>query len=102
MEYLTFDMGVPIDLFQEDGTYIAACKPLDVASQGDTPEEARENCREALMMFISTCYVRGTLDQVLRDAGYVLSAQGDERRTSTKDVLPVPMTLVKDEQTRAA
>lgn len=36
---------------QEDGAYVALCPEYDVASQGDTPEEARANLVEALTLF---------------------------------------------------
>lgn len=32
--------------------YSAHCPELDVASQGDTPDEARANLREALQLFL--------------------------------------------------
>ena len=35
---------------EEDG-YVALCPELDIASEGDTVEEARENLREALELF---------------------------------------------------
>ncbi|MFM7739932.1 MAG: type II toxin-antitoxin system HicB family antitoxin [Planctomycetota bacterium] len=36
---------------RDDGGYVALCPELDVASQGDTIESARENLREALELF---------------------------------------------------
>ena len=39
---------------REDDGYVALCPELDVASQGDTIEEARENLREALELFFET------------------------------------------------
>ncbi|MFN9878764.1 MAG: type II toxin-antitoxin system HicB family antitoxin [Planctomycetota bacterium] len=36
---------------RENGGYVALCPELDVASQGDTIESARENLREALELF---------------------------------------------------
>lgn len=36
---------------REDGGYVALCPELDVASQGDTIESAKENLREALELF---------------------------------------------------
>lgn len=36
---------------REDGGYVALCPELDVASQGETIESARENLREALELF---------------------------------------------------
>jgi predicted RNase H-like HicB family nuclease len=36
---------------RENDGYVALCPELDVASQGDTIESARENLREALELF---------------------------------------------------
>jgi len=36
---------------QEDDGYVALCPELDIASQGDTIEAARDNLREALELF---------------------------------------------------
>lgn len=36
---------------RENGGYVALCPELDVASQGDSIESARENLREALELF---------------------------------------------------
>ena len=35
----------------EDGGYVSLCPELDIASQGDTVEEAQSNLREALELF---------------------------------------------------
>ncbi|HJZ44205.1 MAG TPA: type II toxin-antitoxin system HicB family antitoxin [Hyphomicrobiaceae bacterium] len=39
---------------REQEGYVALCPELDVASQGDTIEEARANLREALELFLET------------------------------------------------
>jgi predicted RNase H-like HicB family nuclease len=39
---------------KEDNGYVALCSELDVASQGDTIEEARKNLREAVELFLET------------------------------------------------
>jgi predicted RNase H-like HicB family nuclease len=39
---------------REGGGYVSLCPELDIASQGDTIEEARENLREALELFFET------------------------------------------------
>lgn len=39
---------------REGDGYVAQCPELDVASQGGTIEEARENLREALELFFET------------------------------------------------
>lgn len=37
---------------KEDETYVAVCPELDVASQGDTVEEAKNNLKEAIELFL--------------------------------------------------
>ncbi|MBU1853724.1 MAG: type II toxin-antitoxin system HicB family antitoxin [Candidatus Omnitrophica bacterium] len=39
---------------REDNGYVALCPEVDVASQGDSIEHARENLREALELFFET------------------------------------------------
>lgn len=36
---------------KEGGGYVALCPELDIASQGDTIEQARKNLQEALELF---------------------------------------------------
>ncbi len=39
---------------KEDDGYVALCPDVDVASQGDTIDEARNNLKEALELFFET------------------------------------------------
>ncbi|MEK6284511.1 MAG: type II toxin-antitoxin system HicB family antitoxin [Acidobacteriota bacterium] len=39
---------------REDDAYVALCPELDIASQGDTVEEARENVIEAIELFLES------------------------------------------------
>ena len=39
---------------REGNGYVSLCPELDIASQGGTIEEARENLREALELFFET------------------------------------------------
>ena len=39
---------------REGGGYVSLCPELDIASQGDTIEQARDNLREALELFFET------------------------------------------------
>ncbi len=41
-------------IYRENGGYVALCPELDVASQGDSVEEASANLREAVEVFIET------------------------------------------------
>mgnify|MGYP001268949113 CR=1 FL=1 len=39
---------------KEDTGYVSLCPELDIASQGDTVEGARDNLKEALELFFKT------------------------------------------------
>jgi predicted RNase H-like HicB family nuclease len=39
---------------REDDGYVSLCPELDIASQGDTVEEARNNLAEAVQLFFET------------------------------------------------
>jgi predicted RNase H-like HicB family nuclease len=47
---------------EEDGGYVSLCPELDIASQGDTVEEALRNLKEAVEMFLECA----PADEVLR------------------------------------
>jgi predicted RNase H-like HicB family nuclease len=58
-------------IWQEGEQFIAHAMPLDVASSGGSPDEARKALDEAVHLFLSTASEHGTLEQVLEDAGYL-------------------------------
>lgn len=41
-------------LEREDDMYVSLCPELDIASQGATVEEAKDNLREAVELFLET------------------------------------------------
>ncbi|MGD9562754.1 MAG: type II toxin-antitoxin system HicB family antitoxin [Pyrinomonadaceae bacterium] len=41
-------------IWREEDGYVSLCSELDVASQGETVEEARANLREAVELFFET------------------------------------------------
>ncbi len=47
---------------EEDGGYVSLCPELDIASQGDTVEDALRNLKEAVEMFLECA----PTDEVLR------------------------------------
>ncbi|MBI3035409.1 type II toxin-antitoxin system HicB family antitoxin [Candidatus Woesearchaeota archaeon] len=54
---------------QEDKGYSVICPELNVASQGETFEEAISNIKEAVELYIETAEELGTLDEVLEQLG---------------------------------
>jgi predicted RNase H-like HicB family nuclease len=55
---------------REDDGYVALCPELDIASQGDSIEEARTNLLEALELFLETASPE-EVEERLRDEVYV-------------------------------
>ena len=43
-------------IWRENDGYVSLCSELDIASQGDTVEDARTNLREALELFFETAH----------------------------------------------
>ncbi len=55
---------------REGNGYVSLCPELDVASQGDTIEQARENLQEALELFFE-CASPDEIKQRLHEEVYV-------------------------------
>ena len=58
-------------IWKEGKHYVAYNPELEVASQGKTLEEAKKMLKEAIGLFIETAKKFGTLNQVLRENGFV-------------------------------
>jgi predicted RNase H-like HicB family nuclease len=52
---------------REGDSYVALCPEVDVASQGDSVEEARRNLREALELFFEAANPSEIQDRVRSD-----------------------------------
>ncbi len=63
-------MGVRVDVREDEVGCISYCPALDVRSQGDTEQEALDNLSEALRLFILSYFERGRLERVLKDRGF--------------------------------
>jgi predicted RNase H-like HicB family nuclease len=59
---------------REGDGYVALCPELDIASQGDTVQEARENLREALELFFESASVE-EIQSRLREEVYVTQVE---------------------------
>ena len=57
-------------LEKEEAGYSALCPELDIASQGETIEEARKNLEEALILFMETASPQ-EIEQRLHEEVYV-------------------------------
>jgi len=59
---------------REGDGYVALCPELDVASQGDTVDEARKNLKEALELFFETASSE-KINARLHDEVYVTNVE---------------------------
>jgi predicted RNase H-like HicB family nuclease len=80
----------------EGDWYIAHCPPLDLTTQGKTLAEAKKNLIEASELFIVSCLERGTLDQALKELGFVpLKSKPTNIRNAFPIAIPVPFGFEK-------
>ncbi|MEA2559842.1 MAG: hypothetical protein QOH06_1346 [Acidobacteriota bacterium] len=57
-------MEYSVQIWKEDGQFIAHEMPLDVMSSGPTAEAAREALDEAVSLFLETAAEMGTLEEI--------------------------------------
>jgi predicted RNase H-like HicB family nuclease len=50
--------------------FLSWCPLVDVYSQGDSEQEAKDNLVDALSLFFISCIERNTLDDVLKECGF--------------------------------
>jgi predicted RNase H-like HicB family nuclease len=92
------EFRLPARIRKKGKWYVSSCPSLDVHSQGHTKEEARRNLVDALVFFLESCFERGTLEAVLREAGFAsaaapaaVKARASKREESV--TVPLPFTV---------
>ncbi|HEV2314358.1 MAG TPA: hypothetical protein VGR94_03560 [Candidatus Acidoferrales bacterium] len=83
---------------REGAWYVAHCPPLDITTQGRTATEARHNLREAAELFVISCIERGTLDQALKELGFVPAKRAVRHVPDNgfRMSIPVPLRFQKN------
>lgn len=94
-----FEFRLPYSVKKRRKWYVAVCQSLDVASQGPTKEKALDNLRDAVRGFLSDCFERGTLEEVLQEAGFVSARKPSARAhyPTGSQWLTVPIALLSRE-----
>jgi predicted RNase H-like HicB family nuclease len=83
MYYPSIDMkimknfNVTAIIWQEDDVDVSKCTELEVASVGDTPQEALENLKEAVELYLENAKALGILND------FAASLQSPNKFTST-------------------
>lgn len=65
-----------VAIFKEGESFVGLCPELNVSSFGDTIPEAKLAVKEAIEAFIEDCDARGTLNEILDEAGFVQDPTG--------------------------
>ena len=81
-------------IWQEGRKYIGFAPQLQVASCGKTKDEAQKKLVEALEGFIETARDMGTLEDILKEAGFVFEKKQNNKWTAPELVSLERMTLV--------
>ena len=91
------EFRLPARIRKRGKWYVSSCLSLDVHSQGHTKEEARQNLIDALVFFLESCFERGTLEEVLRQAGFVpaamVAARGRVAKRAESVTVPLPFAI---------
>ena len=96
---VTFRASFPISITKKQKHYVSCCPVLDVWSQGETKEEATENLRDALQLFLIDCYERGTLDKVLKDSGFTAARTPPKKEMpSSKNRIDIILPFIIDDR----
>ncbi len=64
------EIDYTVHIWKEGKQSVAHAMPLDVMSSGETPDAARAALDEAVRAFLMKARDVGTLEEVLREAGY--------------------------------
>jgi predicted RNase H-like HicB family nuclease len=105
---IVVELTLPANVHRNDGWWIATCPVLDVCSQGGSRDEAMVNLEDAVVFFVESCVERGTLFEVLREAGFErvseaeteppAADQEDGDRLSVR--VPLPFMVAKRSEPR--
>ena len=73
------------ELWREGNMYVSYCPELDVASCGETVDQARRNLQEVILINLEETKKMGTLDRFLEDAG--LHKEHDDILSARKELI---------------
>jgi predicted RNase H-like HicB family nuclease len=65
----TREIDLSVRVYREDGQWTALAEALDVASCGDTVEEALDNVHDAVVVYLNTLEAEGERERVLAERG---------------------------------
>ena len=93
MSQIEFLFNLPLKIIHRRKWVVAQCPALDIASQGETVEEATRNLTEATRAFLTSCYERGSIEAVLKDCGFQPMGLQQGRRSRSRNHFQVSLPL---------
>lgn len=84
MNQMEFNVRLPVKVIKRRNWYLASCPSLDVHSQGETERKARENLREALSVFFTSCLTK----KALREIEDRIDLEGARKALKEKGAIP--------------
>ena len=99
---LRLEFKLPMKIIKKSRWFLASCPVLDVHSQGKTEEAAKKALAEALALFLSSCFELGTLEQVLKECGFVPGHLPRRSRAPREEYVKVPLSLISQSQAEHA
>lgn len=66
---------------EEDGQYVSSCDEFDIASCGDTVDEAMENIIDAVNVYLQTLFEIGDLNRFLKEKAVIVKTYRVSKRT---------------------
>ena len=54
-------MRFTVSIWEEEGVYVPRCQELEVASCGDSPQDALDNIQEAIELYLENARVLGII-----------------------------------------
>jgi len=58
------------ELWKEENMYVSYCPELDIASCGETMDQAKKNLGEVIVINLEEAQKIGTLENLLQEAGF--------------------------------
>lgn len=83
-------VDVPLIIFEEDGSKIVYCPPLDISGYGNTEEEAVESFKICLGEFLNYTLNKKTFYSEMKRLGWKV------KEKSHKPMTPPPMSMLLD------
>jgi len=81
------------ELWKEGNMYVSYCPELDIASCGETVDQAKKNLKEVILINLEEAQKMGTLDVLLQEAGFDKTQSTLELRKELVGFTPIEVAL---------